>query len=223
MTASNVPWSFCENRGKRMNKGGKDAAQTTRLIACGVFRPVLDTLRLERRYPNLRVTFLPSNLHVWPGKLKRQFSQEVRNSQRKNERIICLYGECFPDIDDYCERRGIARMPGLYCYEMLLGSEQFHSIMQETAGTFFVERELMVHFDAYCAEPLELWDEEMRISYFKHYRRLLYVRQPTDPELIPRARELAHFLQLSLEIRDADYLDFEQKLVELIEGKDHGG
>jgi hypothetical protein len=204
-----------------MNKGGTDAAHTTRLIACGVFAPALDTLGLERKYRNLEVTFLPSNLHLWPDKLKRHLSQEVRNAQRKNERIICLYGECFPDIDNFCERRGITRMPGLYCYEMLLGSEQFHSIMEETAGTYFLERELIVNFDEYCAEPLELFDVEMRRSYFKHYRRLLYVRQPSDPDLVPRARELAQFLQLSLVVRDADYLNFEQKLIELIEGKEH--
>ena len=206
-----------------MNKGDTDAAQTTCLIACGVFGPVLDTLRLERRYHNLRLTFLPSNLHLWPDKLKRRLSQEVRNAQRKNERIICLYGECFPDIDEFCERRGITRMPGLYCYEMLLGSEQFHSILEETAGTYFLERELIVNFHEYCVEPLELFDEEMRRSYFKHYQRLLYVRQPSDPDLVPRARELAQFLQLPLEIRDAEYLNFQRELVELIEGKDHGG
>jgi len=217
MTASNVPWFFWKNRGKRMNKGGSDAAHTSRLIACGVFRTVLDTLRLERRYRNLRLTFLPSNLHLWPDKLKRRLSQEVRNAQRKNERIICLYGECFPDIDEFCEQRGITRMRGLYCYEMLLGSEEFHRIMEETAGTYFLERELIVNFDEYCAEPLELCDAEMRRSYFRHYRRLLYVRQPSDPDLVSRARGLAQFLNLSLEIRDADYQYFNDELTSLIE------
>ncbi|MBW2076969.1 MAG: DUF1638 domain-containing protein [Deltaproteobacteria bacterium] len=76
--------------------------------------------------------------------------------------VVCLYGECFPGIDEFCERRGIIRAPVLYCYEMLLGSEQFHGIMDETAGTYFLERELIVKFDEYCVEPLELYDGEMR-------------------------------------------------------------
>jgi hypothetical protein len=204
---------------KRVYKGGNQQPHTTRLIACGAFRSVLDTLKLERRYRNVQLTFLPSNLHVRPDKLKRYLSREVRNAQRNNERVICLYGECFPDIDEFCERRRIIRTPGLYCYEMLLGSDQFHRIMDETAGTYFLERELIENFDEYCAEPLELYDEEMRKSYFKHYRRLLYVRQPSDPDLVPRARELSRFLDLSLEIRDADYLYLEEKLTSLIEGK----
>jgi len=208
-----------KNGNKRVNRGGKDATHATRLIACGAFRPALETLKLEERYCNLRLTFLPSSLHVWPDKLKRHLSREVRKAQRNNERVICLYGECFPGIDEFCERRGIVRTPVLYCYEMLLGSEQFHRIMDETAGTFFLERELIVNFDECCLEPLELYDEEMRKSYFKHYKRVLYVRQPSDLDVVPRARELAQFLNLSLEIRDADYLYFEEKLTSLIEGK----
>lgn len=206
-----------ESGNERVKKGGRCPSSPTRLIACGAFKSVLNTLKLGKRYPNLQLTFLPSNLHVWPHKLKQYLAREVRTAQGKNERIICLYGECFPDIDDFCGRCGIIRMPGLYCYEMLLGSERFKKIMDETAGTYFLERELIVNFDEYCVEPLELHDEEMRKSYFKHYRRLLYVRQPSDPDLVPTAKELAKYLDLSLEIGDADYSHLEGKLTDIIE------
>jgi hypothetical protein len=201
-----------------VNSGGNEAHPTTRIIACGAFRAALETLKLEQRHPDVHVTFLPSNLHVWPDKLKRRLSREVSKAQRNKERVLCLYGECFPGIDEFCERRGIIRAPVLYCYEMLLGSEQFYEILDETAGTFFLERELIVNFDECCVEPLELYDAEMRRSYFRHYKRLLYVRQPSDPDLVPRAMELAQFLSLSLEIRDADYLYLKDRLIELIEG-----
>jgi hypothetical protein len=202
-----------------VNNGDNKTPSAIRIIACGAFRSALNALRLEERYPDLRSTILPPSLHVWPHTLRRYLSREVRKAQNNNERVICLYGECFPNIDAFCKRRGIIRIPGLYCYEMLLGSDQFYSILDETAGTFFLERELIVNFEEYCAEPLELYDEEIRKAYFKHYRRLLYVRQPSDPDLVSKARELAQFLNLSLEIRDADYLYLEDRLVELIEGK----
>jgi hypothetical protein len=204
---------------KGVNRGGNEGFSPTRIIACGAFRAALETLKLEERFPDVHVTFLPSNLHVWPDKLKLRLSREVRKAQRNNERILCLYGECFPGIDEFCERRGIVRAPVLYCYEMLLGSERFHGIIDETAGTYFLERELIANFDEYCVEPLELYDEDMRRSYFKHYKRVLYVRQPSDPDLVPRAMELAQFLNLTLEIRDADYPYFEEKLISLVEGK----
>jgi hypothetical protein len=209
---------MAKNRTKRVNSEEREPSSPTRIIACGAFRSALETLRISERYPNLEVTFLPSNLHVWPHMLKRSLSREVKKAQKNHERVICLYGECFPDIDEFCEHRGAIRIPGVYCYEMLLGREQFHRIMDETAGTYFLERELIVNFKEYCTEPLELYDREIRESYFRHYSRVVYVRQPSDPDLLSEAKRLAQFLDLSLEVRDADYLYLEDKITSLLEG-----
>jgi hypothetical protein len=148
--------------------------KTTRIIACGVFKPALEYLRIVRRYPNLRVTYLPPVLHTRPDKLKKQLNSRATSAKRRDERIICLYGDCFPDIHDYCEHQGIIKVP--------------------------------------CMEPLELFDEEMRKFCFDHYRKLLYVRQPGDPDLVFEVSELANFLDLSLAVSDADYSHLERML-----------
>ena len=188
----------------------------TRITACMVFKPALEYLRLEKRYPNLRLTYLPSNLHLRPQELKNRLLKEITSAQERNERVICLYGDCFPGINDFCEEHGLIKVPGHYCYEMLLGSERFRQLISEIAGTYFAERDLIVNFEEYCVRPLELQDEEMRKYCFGQYRRLLYVRQPSDPNLVPRADEVAKFLELSLEISDADYSHLEKTLIELI-------
>ena len=188
----------------------------TRIIACMVFQPALEHLRLEDRYPNLRLTYLPSNLHLRPQELKNRLLKEVTAAQKRNERVICLYGDCFPDIDDFCQQHRAIRVPGHYCYEVLLGSERFRQLIDEMAGTYFAEKDLILNFEEYCVRPLELHDEEMRKYCFKQYQRLLYVRQPSDPDLVPQASKVAEFLELSLDISDADYSHLEKKLVELI-------
>ena len=188
----------------------------TRIIACGVFKPAIDYLRLEERYPHLRLTYLASKLHLKPQELERLLLREIVKAKKRNERIICLYGECFPDISEFCKRHGVLKVPGHYCYEMLLGAERFKELIDEMAGTYFLEEDLIINFEEYCMKPLELEDEEMRKQCFEQYKRLLYVRQPTDADLMPRASELADFLELSLEIRDADYSYLEGKLTELI-------
>jgi hypothetical protein len=99
----------------------------------------------------------------------------------------------------------VTKVPGLHCFETLLGSKQYEKIMNEMPGTYFLERDLILNFEEYCLEPLELHDEEMRKTFFEHYERTVYVRQPADPDLLSKANELATFLQLSLEIWDADY------------------
>ena len=194
----------------------KRKARITRIIACAVFRPALDYLRLENRYPDLRLTYLPANLHLRPQDLKDRLLKEILSAQERGERVICLYGECFPGISDLCEQHGVIKVPGHYCYEMLLGTERFQEIVDEMAGTYFLEKELILNFKQYCIEPLELNDKEMRKNCFEHYRRLLYVRQPLDPNLIPKAGKVAEFLELSLDIVDADYSHLEKKLIDLI-------
>jgi hypothetical protein len=189
---------------------------STRLIACGVFKPALEHLRLEQKYPRLHSHYLPSNLHLKPQDLRKQLSETINLAKQRNERILCLYGTCFPEIEDFCKHQGVTKVPGFHCFETLLGSEQYQNIINEMPGTYFLERDLILNFKEYCLEPLELRDEAMKRSYFKHYQRMIYLRQPSDPDLLFKANELATFLQLSLEIRDADYSHLEQLLTDLL-------
>jgi len=193
-----------------------DPKKGLRIIACSVFKPAIEHLHLLRKYPHLRVTYLPSNLHLYPQQLSTRLMKNISLAQRIREDTICLYGDCFPCIDKVCRRHGVKKAVGVHCYEMLLGPNTFQRIMDETAGTYFVERDLIVNFNQFCVEPLELHDEEMRKCCFEHYRKLLYIRQPSDPDLISKASEEADFLGLSLEIVDADYSHIEQVLTDLI-------
>jgi len=188
----------------------------TRLIACKVFKPAIKALQLEKRYPGLRLTYLPSNLHLRPQELKNRMLPGIKAAQKRNERVICLYGDCFPGIDDFCQEYGVTKVPGHYCYEMLLGSKRFSQLLNEMAGTYFAEKELIQNFEEYCVIPLELHDEEMKRYCFNQYRRLLYVRQPSDPNLVARAGEVADFLGLSLDINDADYSHLRKSLSGLL-------
>jgi len=193
-----------------------ETGNITRIIACGVFKTALEHLQLEDRYANLRITYLPPNLHLRPRELEKCLLEQVVAAQKRKERIICLYGDCFPNIDKFCQHHKLIKVPGHYCYEMFLGTKQFNRLLDEMTGTYFAEKELIHNFNEYCMIPLELDDEEMREYCFKHYRKLLYVRQPSDPDLIPQANELAKFLNLSLDISDADYSHLEKLLIELI-------
>ena len=94
----------------------KKIGNITCIIACAVFKPALDNLQLQKRYPNLHLAYLPSNLHLKPQDLKNRLQKKITSAQKRNERVICLYGDCFPDIDDFCQQRGVVKVPGHYCY-----------------------------------------------------------------------------------------------------------
>lgn len=188
----------------------------TRVIACGVFKPALVHLELEKRYPHLHLTFLPSNLHLRPQELEIALRKAIDLAKERNEKVVCLYGNCLPNMDSFCHRLGAVKVPGLHCFQMLLGNERYQHIIEEVPGTYFLDSDLILNFDEYCAEPLELYDEEIKRLIFAHYQRVLYVWQPADPDLVSRAQEVAEFLHLSLEIQEADYSYLEQILIDLV-------
>jgi len=117
-----------------------------RILACWVFKPALEHLRLEGEYPDIRLTYLPPNLHLRPQELGKYLRREIAAAERRNERTICLIGDCFPGISDYCRQHGASRVPGPYCWEMFLGSERFNRLLEEYAGTYFLEKELILNF-----------------------------------------------------------------------------
>jgi hypothetical protein len=194
----------------------KTDVQTVRIIACGVFRPCLEQLGLAERFPNLRITYLQSNLHIHPEEIREHLLREFDASQKRNERVICLYGECFKGMDLFCNEKGVPKIQGSHCYEILLGTDNFRKITDDNPKNYFLEKDLVLNFEEYCAKPLELDDEEMRTLFFKNYERLVYVRQPSDPDLMPDVRKIAGFLGLSVIILDADYSNLEKELVKLI-------
>lgn len=190
--------------------------QDTRVIACAVFKPALEHLQVKERYPALRITYLPSNLHLRPQGLKERLGEEIRSAREKGERVVVLYGDCFPDMEEFCREEGAAKVPGSYCYEMLLGKERFKELIEEMAGTYFAERDLVLNFQEYCVKPLELHDEEMRNYCFDKYTRLLFVQQPEDRDMVSKASEIAEFLGLSLDVSEADYSYLDSRLAELL-------
>ena len=175
----------------------------TGVIACGVFRPALEHLEPENRYPHVHLTFLPSNMHLRPQKLEINLRKEIITAKGRNEKVVCLYGNCLPDMVGFCHHLGVVKVLGLHCFQMLLGGVRYQHIIEEIPGTYFLDSHLILNFEAYCAEPLELYDKEIKRLVFEHYERVLYVRQPRDPDLVSRAAEVAEFLQLSLEIQPA--------------------
>jgi hypothetical protein len=190
--------------------------QVKRIIACHVFKPALVALDVEGRYPHVKVTYLPSTLHSNSRKLKGQFLDKLIAADVKNEEAVFLYGACFPDIDDILSQKGVTRTPGHFCYEILLGTERFKKAMDETAGTYFAEKDLILNFDEFCRIPLELDDAEMRKHFFGPYKKFMYIRQPLDYDLLAKAKQIAEFLDLELVIQDADYSHLQKMLDELI-------
>jgi hypothetical protein len=188
-----------------------------RIIACGVFRDALGHIEPQRFHPNVTITYINPYLHNYPQKLKEEILHQIHLAKKQGDEVLCLYGRCYPDLDLHLSEMGIPRIQGEHCYEILLGSRRFHTVIHEEAGTYFVEKDLILNFPEYCIQPLELHDPLMLKSYFQYYKRLAYIRQPLDPDIImPNVHEISRFLKLKPMVIDADYSDLKTKLIKLV-------
>ncbi|MBT8339101.1 MAG: DUF1638 domain-containing protein [Desulfatitalea sp.] len=189
--------------------------KTIPIIACSVFKDAIAYLKDWMADRPFAFSYLPSHLHLKPADLKRQLMAAIRQSKRHAPCMGCLYGQCFADIDHQLTLAEVLRIPCGHCYEVLLGPQRYRQIVSDHPGTFFVEKELLLDFDTLCREPLALDDPEMRELFFLHYRQVVYIRQPLDPDLTAPARHVADLLGLALRVEDADYEELKRFLIEL--------
>ena len=187
------------------------------IIACRAFQDALSFLNVETRFPTVKLHYLPASLHINPLELKARLLSKILQLSKKKHIACCLYGQCFPDIDEVLKEKGITRIPCRHCYETLLGSEHYKKIIEDRPGSFFLEKELLMNFDEYCWKPLEFDDPQMRQWYFEHYQQIIYIKQPRDPDLIHQAKKIADSLKLSLRVIEADYHEFDFTLTEILQ------
>ncbi|MFH2218169.1 MAG: DUF1638 domain-containing protein [Pseudomonadota bacterium] len=187
-----------------------------RIIACGVFRDALNAIAPGRFRQNVAVSYISPCLHNHPARLFAEIERQIRLARAAKENVVCVFGQCAPDLDPLLDKLKIPRVPGAHCYEILLSSRRFRKVMDEEAGTYFLEKELIQNFTDYCVHPLELDDPMLRESYFQHYKRVAYVRQPEDPDhMVSRVKDIARMLNLSPITIDADYSELKKNLLKL--------
>jgi hypothetical protein len=183
-----------------------------RIVACGVFQSALSNLNFSDRFPEVELEFLPPYLHNYPFEIRNQLTGVIERAHLNGQPVICLYGKCFPEIDGFLKERRVCRPRCDHCYEMLLGTRAFQRIVNEAPDSYFIEKELLLNFNEYCRKPLELDDPQMKDWFFERYQTLLYIRQPGDPDLQIRAKQIAKFLGLDLHVIQADYGDLADRL-----------
>lgn len=193
----------------------------TGFIICGALgREVLDII--QKHGWDAEVLGVPALDHNYPDRIAPDVEKQIAANREKYERLIVVFGDCgsrgaldallarFPDIE---------RIEGPHCYEMY-GGQMFHDLMEEELGTFFLTDFLLRGFEGLFVKEMGL-DRfpELRDDYFAHYKRVVYLAQNPTPELLEKAREVADYLKLTLEVRETGYGLLEERLVALMADK----
>src|SRR3984893_1869669 len=114
-------------------------------------------------------------------------------------------------------RHGAVQRQVPHCYEMCAGPE-FARIADERPATFFLTDWLVRNFERAVVRGLGI-DRypELKAVYFQNYTDLLYLAQFPDERLHDKAREIATYLGLPLEVRQTGFGALETRLAELVE------
>ena len=188
-------------------------------IMCGALAREVIAI-IDRHGWDVDLVGIPAIDHMYPERIAPDVDKRFQELREQYDRILVLFGDCGSRgaLDQLLERYNLERIDGPHCYEMYAG-QGFQDLMDEEPGTFFLTDFLVRGFRGTILKGLGL-DRypELRDDYFRNYRRLVYLVQKEDPELLEKADRIAQELSLPLEIRYTGYGLLEQRLVTMMEG-----
>lgn len=189
------------------------------LIACGALAQPAASLAARRGWP-LDVHPLPPLLHNHPARIAPAVRELAGSLGATYSSVVVGYADCgtYGALDAVCEELGIARLPGLHCYDVYGGAERLERIFAEQPGTYVLTDFLVRSFERTVVRELGL-DRypELHEDYFGSYTRAVWLAQePDDPELAALAAAAAERIGLPLTVVPTGHDGLERALASLV-------
>lgn len=180
----------------------------TLIIACGALAKEIVLLDKQLGL-NADLQCLPADYHNRPEKIVPSLKAILDDKAAAYERILIGYGDCGTGggldrlLADYPHA---LRLPGTHCYAFYSGLGRFTKMMEDELGSFFLTDYLVRHFDTIIMKGMGL-DRfpHLTNTYFKNYKKLVYIAQTQDSSLKQKAQEAALKIGLSFEYKFVGY------------------
>ena len=187
---------------------GAASAPKTLLIACGALAREMLALIEANRWSHMTLECLPAKLHNRPEKIPGAVRKKIAAARGRFDRIFVAYADCGTGglLDRVLAEEGVERIGGPHCYSFYAGAGAFEALHEEELGTLYLTDYLTRHFETLIIEGMGL-DRfpQLMEDYFGNYRRLVYLAQTEDAELIEMAKAAAARLGLDYEYRFTGY------------------
>lgn len=156
--------------------------------------------------------------HMFPDRIALDVEKRYLEIRQRFDRVLVVYGDCGSRgaVDVLVTKYGLERVAGPHCYEMY-GGHLFQELMDEEPGTFFLTDFLVRGFRGTILKGLGL-DRfpQLKDDYFRNYKRIVYLTQNGNAELVTQAEAAANYLGLPLEIQYTGYGLLEERLVAMM-------
>jgi hypothetical protein len=185
------------------------------VIGCGALARELAAVTAG--LPGVDVTCLRPDLHNRPERIAPAVRAAIAEARPAyGDRIFIAYADCGTGglLDALLEEEGIERLPGAHCYEFYAGAAAFARLADDEVGTFYLTDFLARSFERLVWRGLGLdRHPELLPIYFGNYRRVAYLSQVKDAEVLALARAAADRLGLAFEHRHVGLGDLESSVV----------
>jgi hypothetical protein len=199
---------------------GSSASSVSRLeiIACGALGGYVRAVAARRGWP-VAVQTLPAVLHNRPAKIAFLAEQAVVRGLAAGATVALAYADCgtYGALDAVCAKYGVARLPGLHCYDLFAGPSRLQAMFDAEPGTYVLTDFLLRGFDRLVLGELGLdRHPELWTDYFGHYTRLVWLAQEPSPSLAGEAERVAGLFGLPLTRVDTGTGPLERELERLV-------
>ncbi len=189
----------------------------TAFIICGALAREVQAISTKHGW-DVDIVGIPAINHAYPQRIAPHVEQRLQELRERYDRLIVVYGDCgsMGALDTVLQQYGVERLDGPHCYEWY-GGDLFEQLLREEPGTYFLTDFMIRTFQGLIKKSMGL-DRypQLKEDYFRNYKRVVYLAQIEDEGLLQQAKEVAHYLELPLEVRFTGYNRLESQLVSLM-------
>ena len=190
------------------------ATPSTAFILCGALG--YEVRAIIKKYGWLvKVAGITPTVHITPHQIPNQVAQSIHRLRDKYPHLLVIFGDCgtYGALDDLLETLQVPRIRAIHCYQ-LFGDHTFDRLMAEEPGTYFLTDFMVRTFFSTIIKSMGI-DQypDLKSEYFRHYQRVVYLRQEPTDQLLDKAQRIADYLELPLCVHPTGYEQLETELV----------
>jgi hypothetical protein len=197
---------------------GSDRPARTALIACGAIAQPCKEIVDRHDWP-VDVHPLPPLLHNQPQLIAGEVRRLAADLATSYASVAVGYADCgtYGALDSVCADLGLARLPGLHCYDLFAGPSRIEQFFADQPGTYVLTDFLVRSFARTVVQELGL-DRypDLRDTYFGHYTRVVWLAQAPDEDLSALAEDAAARIGLPLTVVETGDVRLEAALADLV-------